>query len=305
MILRQYQREAVESTFDSWKENRSVVGRLATGMGKTIVFADVIQKFQKRALVIAHREELIWQARNKIEQVTGYKFQVEMGGYRSVNNFEPDLFNPENVGDAGVVATVQTLTAGGDGLGRMTKFLPTDFDLLIIDEGHHATGASYVRLMNYFLQNPNLKILAVTATPNRADEESLGQIFNDVAFDKDMDYGIREGWLVPIEAQAVHIESLDFKNIKITAGDLNQGQLSAVMESEKPLYGIADSIIEIAGNKRGIGFSPSVNHAKMMADIFNRHRPGCAAHINGKTDKDERKKINSLDLELRDSYRRI
>jgi len=293
MILRQYQREAVESTFDSWKENRSVVGRLATGMGKTIVFADVIQKFQKRALVIAHREELIWQARNKIEQVTGYKFQVEMGGYRSVNNFEPDLFNPENVGDAGVVATVQTLTAGGDGLGRMTKFLPTDFDLLIIDEGHHATGASYVRLMNYFLQNPNLKILAVTATPNRADEESLGQIFNDVAFDKDMDYGIREGWLVPIEAQAVHIESLDFKNIKITAGDLNQGQLSAVMESEKPLYGIADSIIEIAGNKRGIGFSPSVNHAKMMADIFNRHRPGCAAHINGKTDKDERKKINS------------
>jgi superfamily II DNA/RNA helicase len=65
------------------------------------------------------------------------------------------------------------------------------------------------------------------------------------------------------------------------------------MESEKPLYGIVDSIIEIAGNKRGIGFSPSVNHAKMVADIFNRYRPGCAASINGKTDKDERKKINS------------
>ena len=216
-----------------------------------------------------------------------------MGGYKSVNNFEPDLFNPNNIGDAGVVATIQTLTAGGDGLGRMTKFLPTDFDLLVIDESHHATASSYRRVMDYFLQNPNLKILGVTATPNRADEESLGQIFEDVAFDKDMNYAIREGWLVPIEAQAVHIESLDFKNIKITAGDLNQGQLSAVMESEKPLYGIADSIIEIAGNKRGIGFSPSVNHAKMMADIFNRYRPGCAASINGKTDKDERKKINS------------
>ena len=216
-----------------------------------------------------------------------------MGGYKAVNNFEPDLFNPNNTGDAGVVATVQTLTAGGDGLGRMTKFLPTDFDLLVIDESHHATSASYRRLMDYFLQNLNLKIIGVTATPNRSDEESLGQIFNDVAFDKDMNYGIQEGWLVPIEAQAVHIESLDFKNIKITAGDLNQGQLSAVMESEKPLYGIADSIIEIAGNKRGIGFSPSVNHARMMTDIFNRYRPGCAAHINGKTDKDERKKINS------------
>ena len=134
MILRKYQTEAVESTFQSWKENRSVVGRLATGMGKTIVFADVIKRFQRRALVIAHREELIWQARNKIETVTGYKFQVEMGGYRANGNFEPDLFNPNNVGDAGVVATVQTLTAGGDGLGRMTKFLPTDFDLLIIED---------------------------------------------------------------------------------------------------------------------------------------------------------------------------
>ena len=293
MKLRSYQNEAVENTFQSWKDNRSVVGRLATGMGKTIIFAEVIKRIKKRACVLAHREELIWQARNKIEQVTGFKFQVEMGGYKAVNNFEADLFNPENAGDAGIVATVQTLTAGGDGLGRMTKFLPTDFDLLVIDESHHATSQSYRRVMDYFLQNQNLKILGVTATPNRADEESLGQIFEDVAFDKDMNYGIREAWLVPIEAQAVHIESLDFKNIKITAGDLNQGQLSAVMESEKPLYGIADSIIEIAGDKRGIGFSPSVNHAKMMADIFNRYRPGCAAHINGKTDKDERKKINS------------
>jgi superfamily II DNA or RNA helicase len=291
--LRSYQLEAEENTFQSWKENRSIVGRLFTGGGKTVIFSSIIKRFQKRALVIAHREELIWQAREKIERVTGYKFQVEMGGYKSVNNFEPDLFNPNNIGDAGVVATIQTLTAGGDGLGRMTKFLPTDFDLIILDEAHHATSSSYRRVMDYFLQNPNLKILGVTATPNRSDEESLGQIFNDVAFDRDMNYGIREGWLVPIEAQAVHIESLDFKNIKITAGDLNQGQLSAVMESEKPLYGIADSIIEIAGEKRGIGFSPSVNHAKMMADIFNRYRPGCAAHINGKTDKDERKKINS------------
>lgn len=216
-----------------------------------------------------------------------------MGNYKAQNTFESDLFNPENVGDAGVVATIQTLTAGGDGLGRMTKFLPTDFDLLIVDEAHRATAASYRRAMDYFKQNKNLRIIGVTATPNRTDEESLSQIFEDVAFDKDMNYAIREGWLVPIEAQAVHIESLDFKNIKLTAGDLNQGQLSAVMESEKPLYGIADSIIEIAGDKRGIGFSPSVNHAKMMTDIFNRYRAGCAAHVNGKTDKDERRKINS------------
>ncbi len=120
---RQYQIEAENETFRLWEEGvRSVVGRLFTGGGKTCIFSSVIKRIQKRAIVICHREELIFQARNKIEQVTGYKFQVEMGDYRAQNNFEPDLFNPNNIGEAGVVATIQTLTAGGDGMGRMTKF---------------------------------------------------------------------------------------------------------------------------------------------------------------------------------------
>lgn len=293
MQLRRYQQSCEDKTFQSWEENRSVVGRLFTGGGKTIIFSSIIRRFGKRALVIAHRDELIWQARNKIEAVTGFKFQVEMGDYRVNGNFEPDLFNPKNIGDAGVVATIQTLSSGGDGCGRMSKFLPTDFDLMIVDECHHATAPIYRKAMDYFLQNPNLKILGVTATPSRSDEESLGQIFEDVVFDHDMQYGMREGWLAPVDAQAVHVESLDTKSIKITAGDLNQGQLASVMMAEKPLHGMAYSILEIAGDKRGIGFSPSVEHARMMTDIFNRHRPGWAAHINGKTDKDERKKINS------------
>jgi len=290
--LRAYQNNCVSSVFEGWKESKSLVGRLATGMGKTIIFAEIIKVFGKRALVIAHREELIFQARNKIEIVTDLKFQIEMGDYKAINNFQDDFFNPNNSGEAGVVATVQTLSSGGDGSGRITKFLPTDFDLLIIDEAHRSTAESYKKIIEYFSQNPNLKILGVTATPNRTDEESLGQIFEDVAFDHDMNYGVKEGWLVPFDSQMVHVGELDFSKINIRLGDLSQGQLSSAMEAEKPLYGMADSIISIAGDKRGIGFSPSVNHAKMMADIFNRYRSGCAAHINGKTDKDERRKIN-------------
>ena len=292
---RQYQIEAKESTFRSWAEgNKSVVGRLFTGGGKTCIFADVIQASKKRALVLCHRRELIWQARDKIERVTGMKFQVEMGEYKAKNNFADDLFNPKNVGEAGVVASVQTLTAGGDGGGRMTKFMPTDFDLLIGDEFHHFTSPQFQRVLDYFKRNPNLKILGVTATPNRADEESLSQIADDVAFDKDMKYGISEGWLVPIETQAIYIESLNLLNMgKDVRGDLNQGRLAKRMEESKPLFAMAKSIIEIAGNKRGIGFSPSVEHARQMANIFNSYRGGCAASINGKTDKDERRKINS------------
>lgn len=293
MKLRSYQLEAVESTFQSWKENRSVVGRLFTGGGKTIIFADVIKRCQKRAIVICHRRELIWQAREKIERVTGFKFQVEMGEYKAVNNFEPDFFNPSNVGEAGVVASVDTLTRGGDGFGRMTKFLPNDFDYLIGDEFHHFTSPQFRRVMDYFKQNQNLKILGVTATPNRSDEESLSQIADGVAFDMDMSYGIENGWLVEMKAQSPYIESVNFVGINTVAGDLNQGQLAQRMEGQKALFGMADSIYGIIGNKSGIIFSPSVNHAKLMADILNSFKPGMAAHVNGKTDKDERRKINS------------
>ncbi len=63
------------------------------------------------------------------------------------------------------------------------------------------------------------------------------------------------------------------------------------MEHEKNLHGIASSTIDIIGSKRGIGFSASVNQAKALSDIFNRHRSGMSAWVCGKTDKEERKKI--------------
>ena len=63
----------------------------------------------------------------------------------------------------------------------MNRFSPHDFGLLVIDEGHHSTAASYRKVIEHFSQNPDLKILGVTATPDRADEEALGQIFETVA----------------------------------------------------------------------------------------------------------------------------
>ena len=64
---------------------------MPTGGGKTILFADVIRRvFPRRALVIAHREELIFQARDKIERVTGLKADVEMGEYAGRGRFVRD-----------------------------------------------------------------------------------------------------------------------------------------------------------------------------------------------------------------------
>ncbi len=263
-----------------------------TGGGKTVVFAHIINDFLlqgHRAIVLAHRNELIWQAKETISKVCGVHVDVEMGEHKVT--MQRDMFHPvANV----VVSTVQTQTSGGDGGGRIGKFDPMDYRCLIIDECHRAVSASYRRVMQYFLTNPKLVILGVTATPDRADEKALGQVFEIVpdAFDYDMNYGRVNGWLAEIDQQMISIDGLDFDKVRSNSEDLNSAELSAVMMSERPFYGMVDATLREAGDRKGIGFSPSVDHAKKTCDIFNRYRPGCAAFIHGGTEPGERKAIN-------------
>ena len=295
MNLRPYQSAASDAIFTEWQEHDSTLVVMPTGGGKTVLFADVIRRvFPKRALVLAHREELIFQARDKIQRVTGLSADVEMGEYRA----EGGLFGQARV----VVSTIQTQCSGGDGGGRMAKFDPQRFGVLIIDEAHHATSPSYRRVIDYYRTNPALKVLGVTATPDRADEEALGQVFQSVAFDYEVLDAIHDGWLVPIEQQMVHVEGLDYSSIRTTAGDLNGGDLAAVMEAEKNLQQMASASLEIIQRigaqrtarptlPRALVFTASVKAAEMTAEIFNRHRGGMASWVCGKTDREERRRV--------------
>jgi superfamily II DNA or RNA helicase len=284
MKLRPYQSAASDAIFKEWQDNDSTLVVMPTGGGKTVLFADVIRRvFPRRALVLAHREELIFQARDKIQRVTGLSADVEMGEYRA----EGGLFGQARV----VVSTIQTQCSGGDGGGRMAKFDPQRFGVLIIDEAHHATSPSYRRVIDYYRTNPALKVLGVTATPDRADEEALGQVFQSVAFDYEVLDAIQDGWLVPIEQQMVHVAGLDYSGIRTTAGDLNGGDLAAVMEAEKNLQQMASASLTIIGPRRALVFTASVKAAELTAEIFNRHRSGMAAWVCGKTDREERRRV--------------
>ncbi len=284
MVLRPYQSAASDAIFTEWQERDSTLVVMPTGGGKTVLFADVIRRvFPRRALVLAHREELIFQARDKIQRVTGLRADVEMGDYRA----EGGLFGAARV----VVSTIQTQRSGGDGGGRMAKFDPQRFGVLIIDEAHHATSPSYRRVIDYYRTNPALKVLGVTATPDRADEEALGQVFQSVAFDYEVLDAIHDGWLVPIEQQMVHVEGLDYSSIRTTAGDLNGGDLAAVLEAEKNLQQMAAASLAIIGQRRALVFTASVKAAEMTAEIFNRHRANMASWVCGKTEKEERRSV--------------
>lgn len=283
MKLRPYQNHAVQAVEREWKEHDSTLIVLPTGCGKTVVFCHIAHRRAGRVMILAHREELIRQAAEKVEMITGVPADIEMAEMHA----EGSLFG---VADT-VVSTVQTQTAGGDGLGRMTKFDPMDFSTLIIDEAHHAAAPSYRRVIDYYRQNPDLRVLGVTATPDRADELALGEVFTSVAYAYEIVDAIDDGWLVPISQRLVHVDSLDYSGIRTVAGDLNGGELASILEMEENLHAIASPTIELTGERKTLIFTASVLQAQRLAEIINRHKPTSADWICGKTSKDDRRNI--------------
>lgn len=254
----------------------------------------------RRILVLAHREELIHQAVGHA-QAAGLTAGIEMGSHRA---------GREEV----VVSTVQTLNASGkcracrgqgcpscDSAGRckrMTKFDPSEFGLVITDEGHHGTAKSYRAVYAYFKQNPEIRFLFVTATPKRADGDGLHSICDSVAFRMELPEAISEGWLCPIRQRFVNVSGLDLSKVKTKAGgDLADGELQRAFlgetteEEERLLHEIVKPTIEQANGQQGIVFAAGVEHAYKLTAAFGAYDGVNAELILGKTDKEQRRDI--------------
>lgn len=284
MILRDYQDHSIKCIFHAFVQFVSTLLVLPTGCGKTVVFAELIRRIQpQRVMVLAHRQELIAQAREKIMDISGVDVEIEMADMTA----GVSLYGRAPV----VVSTVQTQISGPKGKERMTRFDPMEFGLLIIDEAHHAASSSYRRIIDHYQKNPNLKVLGVTATPDRTDELALGEIFESVAFDYEIINAIHDGYLVPIDQQFVTVNDLDFSKVRTTAGDLNGADLAALMEQEKNMQEVAAASIQIIGTKRTIVFTASVKQSETLSNIFNRHRAGMAGWVCGKTNKEARRAL--------------
>lgn len=312
MKLRPYQGQAKGSIEVELREHISTLAVLPTGCGKTIVFGHVARDWNGgRVMVIAHREELIFQARDKIQAVAGFEPEIEMGELRAGRS---GLFGNSPV----VVSSVQSLNAGTscphcdggktvseddsgnalecheclDGIvRRMQRFNPFEFGLVIVDEAHHATARTYRRAIDYFCQNPDCRVLGVTATPDRGDEAALGRVFDSVAFEYGVVDAINDGWLVPIHQEWVICEDLDFSRVRTTAGDLNNTDLEQILTEEEALHQVVTPTLELSGDMATLLFATSVAHAELMAEILNRHKPKSAICIHGGTPGELRREL--------------
>lgn len=287
MILRPYQETSKKAVMDEWFKNdvQSTLMVMPTGTGKTISLAHIANEFTDgRVLLLAHREELIFQGAEKIERVTGEKPDIEMANLHADGGVFQSRF---------IVSSIQTQNANrADGSKRMDKFDPFDFSLVIVDESHHAVSPSYQSVLDHYKQNPNVKILGLTATPDRFDEKALGQIFDSVAYNYELPDAIEDGWLVPIKQRVLKCEHLDLSAVRTTAGDFNGKDLAKVMENEVQVEEIVMPVLEHTGDRQTLVFATTLAHANLLCQLINELKPGDHAQfVHGGTPKDERRNI--------------
>lgn len=257
------------------KNLRSTLYVAATGTGKTISLCERVRRSKTRGdrtLILAHRDELITQARRKLEAI-GITPDVEKGTQRASLNAKV------------VIASVQSLRGK-----RLARFARDHFALVIVDECHRVTAATYRAILDHFGE---AKILGVTATPDRADGAPLGDIFESVAFRYEIRQAIREAYLVPIAARRVVVDSVDLSGIGSRGGDLAQDELAAVMETERAIRGVVDPLLDLARDRQTVVFGVDVAHATLLADRINELRPGAARMVCGETAEHERERILS------------
>lgn len=260
--LRPYQRDALNAIARAWQANKRTLLVMATGTGKTTVFAEVLRRRKEagrgRALVVAHRVELLTQARDRLEQA-GLSCELESGEHRA----QVHGFYPSDV----VVATVQTLRGR-----RLDQWDPNAFGTVICDEAHHATAASYRAVFDRFL---DAHILGVTATPDRGDKVALGNVIDHLAYEYQLRQAIRDGYLCPLRMVTINTPSIDMTTVRVTkqehGHDLNASDLAAQMTAEKPLHEMAGPIVKEAGDRQTIVFVPSVQVAHELARVMSAY----------------------------------
>ena len=264
MQLRPYQVEAKNAILNEWRSLDKTLLVLTTGLGKTIVFTSVIAdrvRDGSKALILAHREELLNQAAEKLLKNTGLLAEFEQGNNSSIGT-----------DSSVVIASIQTMMQDN----RLNQFRPDEFSTIVIDEAHHALSASYQKVLQYF---NHAKVLGVTATPDRADKKTLAQYFESVAYEYTMREAIRNGYLCPIKALMCPVD-IDLTNVKESHGDYQAGDVGRTLEPY--LEQIADTMAQKCQDRKTVVFLPLVEMSKHFANLLNA-RGLRAVEVNGES----------------------
>ena len=233
------------------KQNKALV-IAATGSGKTYLAAFDVKQFNaKKLLFLVHRENILIKAKESFENIIDS--HITCGLYTGNKKEEKCDY---------LFSTIQTMTLD------YSVFRKNSFDYIIIDEAHHVTSPSYKKVLDYFKTD---FLLGLTATPNRMDNSSIYEVFdNNIACDIRLNDALEHKLITPFHYYGISdIEAIDYNDIDIS--DITK--LSKLLEVNKRV----DLIIEkmnfysYSGTKRRVlAFCVSIQHCIYMCEEFNK-----------------------------------
>jgi len=253
--LRQYQQEVTSDVVSSFIQDEALRSQLivaATGAGKTVMMGGLAKTFihgGQKVMLLAHTQELLDQARDKFERLAGVHTGLEKAA------------STASLHDKAVVASVQTMR----GWDRRRVFPKNHFGLVLVDEAHRTMAKSYMDSLDYF---DEARVVGVTATADRGDKQLLGEFYQRLAQPEyNMLAAINDGWLVRVEVQPLSVQ-VDLTGIKSKAqGGEKDLDMKVVAHRIEPfLADIAADVWKFAGNRRILGFTPSVEVARKMVE---------------------------------------
>ncbi|KAJ3282317.1 hypothetical protein HDU79_010013, partial [Rhizoclosmatium sp. JEL0117] len=279
-VLRDYQRECIDTSLRRLKEGvRRQAVSLPVGSGKTVIFANLIKALQTpetcptatKALVLAHRTELLSQAAAQIRRVMpDCKILLEQGRkmptVKEIN--ECDI----------VVASVPTL--GHATSKRVDRFDPNLFKCIIIDEAHHASATTYHRLLKKIgalSDDSHILVWGCSATLRRHDGRSLDPIFQSVVYHKSFLEMIQKEYLCNLLITTVKT-SVVLTDVQNVAGDFNAAQLSHRVNTPQRNQALLSTWQEKAAESRRFTliFAVDILHIESLVALFREN--GYMAH---------------------------
>ncbi|MEK4646686.1 DEAD/DEAH box helicase family protein [Exiguobacterium sp. FSL W8-0210] len=258
------QEEALHALRETMEEGRTrALAVLATGLGKTYLSAFFAGDFT-RILFLAHQKELLLQAERSFQKVNpAWQTGFYIGSDRTVTETTEIVF-----------ASVQTLAQKR----HLDRFATDQFDLIIVDEFHHAAATSYRKIIDHF--TPRF-LLGLTATPDRMDGADVYAIcHHNVAFQMHFTAAIAEGFLTPFHYYGIH-DTIDYSQIRRIGRTYDASQL----EHRQLDREVADNIYHSWEKRRQtktIGFCSSIKQAEYLAQVF-REKGTTAFALTGQT----------------------
>jgi len=276
IILHDYQKRFVDKCTQALIKHGDTLGVAPTGAGKTLILASVIKELYEqnkisKVCVIAHRKELTEQNTEKFLLVNPYLIT-------SLVNAETKDWSGEVV-----FAMVQTLS------NKRTLCSMVPVDLLVIDETHHITAKSYKKIIDHAkVLNPNVKLFGVTATPNRGDKHSLGNIFTNCAEQIPLLDLIEDGYLVAPKTFVVDVAKEKLEALKLQkTGDYADSEVAEILDTEPILEQVISTWQQYAGDRKTVIFCSDIEHAKNVTRGFLRSKIS-AVMVSCKMSKEER-----------------